>query len=102
MVLLNLLLAFGETSGCLFTKVLGSLPAPLQTPFNQKFARTLVRKGGLEPPWVTPPDPKSGASANSATFAGRIAKIMTNATGTDYSSILGIHCPIVKLPADRP
>ena len=29
----------------------------------------LVRKGGLEPPWVTPPDPKSGASANSATFA---------------------------------
>jgi len=29
----------------------------------------LVRKGGLEPPWVSPPDPKSGASANSATFA---------------------------------
>src|SRR5579859_3662687 len=29
----------------------------------------MVRKGGLEPPWVTPPDPKSGASANSATFA---------------------------------
>jgi hypothetical protein len=46
MVLLNLLLAFGETSGCLFTKVLGSLPASLQTPFNQKIARTLVRKGG--------------------------------------------------------
>jgi hypothetical protein len=33
-------------------------------------ASTLVRKGGLEPPWVSPPDPKSGASANSATFAG--------------------------------
>jgi protein-tyrosine-phosphatase len=31
----------------------------------------LVRKGGLEPPWVSPPDPKSGASANSATFAGQ-------------------------------
>src|SRR5580698_5215568 len=31
----------------------------------------LVRKGGLEPPWVSPPDPKSGASANSATFALR-------------------------------
>jgi len=31
--------------------------------------KLLVRKGGLEPPWVSPPDPKSGASANSATFA---------------------------------
>ena len=29
----------------------------------------MVRKGGVEPPWVSPPDPKSGASANSATFA---------------------------------
>src|ERR1700751_6194488 len=29
----------------------------------------VVRKGGVEPPWVSPPDPKSGASANSATLA---------------------------------
>src|SRR6059058_104570 len=29
----------------------------------------MVRKEGLEPPWVSPPDPKSGASANSATLA---------------------------------
>ena len=29
----------------------------------------MVRKGGLEPPALAGPDPKSGASANSATFA---------------------------------
>src|SRR5262249_19210731 len=30
---------------------------------------SLVRKGGLEPPYLSVPDPKSGASTNSATFA---------------------------------
>ena len=33
---------------------------------------SLVRKGGLEPPHLSVPDPKSGASANSATFANQI------------------------------
>ncbi len=31
--------------------------------------KDLVRKRGLEPLWIAPPDPKSGASANFATFA---------------------------------
>ena len=30
---------------------------------------SLVRKGGLEPPHLSAPEPKSGASTNSATFA---------------------------------
>ena len=37
----------------------------------------MVRKGGLEPPWVSPPDPKSGASANSATFATHSKSIIS-------------------------
>src|ERR1700739_3927260 len=36
---------------------------------SKEIGRILVRKGGLEPPRFYPPDPKSGASANSATFA---------------------------------
>ena len=50
----------------------------------------LVRKGGLEPPWVTPPDPKSGASANSATFA-KVCQEMSF-LAADYSHF-GDICP---------
>ena len=35
----------------------------------------MVRKGGLEPPHLSVPDPKSGASANSATFALALSEL---------------------------
>ena len=38
----------------------------------------VVRKGGLEPPHLSVPDPKSGASANSATFANSIVYRLEN------------------------
>ena len=41
-------------------------------------ANLVVRKGGLEPPPLAGPDPKSGASANSATFAEQNNPLLQN------------------------
>ena len=46
-----------------------SMPAGVTRAVQAEDGVRLVRKEGLEPSWVSPPDPKSGASANSATFA---------------------------------
>jgi hypothetical protein len=47
----------------------GSSTWPGNPSKKEHFGKLLVRKGGLEPPRLAAPDPKSGASANSATFA---------------------------------
>ncbi len=52
-----------------------------------------MRKGGVEPPWVSPPDPKSGASANFATFASstfnHLATVSRPAGGTVADIVAG-------------
>src|SRR5262249_36647412 len=47
----------------------GWLPGPKPGAKSLKPFRNLMRKEGVEPSRVSPPDPKSGASASSATFA---------------------------------
>jgi hypothetical protein len=55
-------------------KLTTTLTLSKQTPefiffINITLVFTMVRKGGLEPPHLSAPEPKSGASTNSATFA---------------------------------
>jgi hypothetical protein len=57
----------------------------------------MVRKGGLEPPHLSVPDPKSGASANSATFAIAI-QITLNITSFYRAKTISLHPKIVLMP----
>src|SRR6185295_9513294 len=59
-----------------------------QVNFSESQPLVLMRKGGLEPPHLTVPDPKSGASANSATFA------MWNMKDSRWRSTIATSSPI--------
>jgi hypothetical protein len=62
-------MAHGKVSGSTHRLGVGTKLGKPAKPKKAMPRKLLVRKGGVEPPWVAPPDPKSGASANSATFA---------------------------------
>jgi hypothetical protein len=52
-------------------------------------AKEMVRAEGLEPPRLTSPEPKSGASTNSATPAARAGLASRIASGGLYTSLPG-------------
>jgi hypothetical protein len=63
----------GRERGAAERESAGEIPSASEGPLLLKLkletGNSLVRKGGFEPPRVAPPDPKSGASASSATLA---------------------------------
>lgn len=72
-------------------------PSDCVLPNWKNYSKKLVRKGGLEPPRVAPPDPKSGASANFATFAWTstdlLGPVRSGVTGTSADSSI-VPCSI--------